>query len=194
LKKRRLIDWQYVLGLLFLPFLVMGVILLISHIQGLVRYNPAYFTEEYRSRYEVPSDLLADLETALRTGDTSLLAEVQGVSRVPSNIVPVPKLRFIIFWGYTKKYSEILFMDTSNYHRYMQHLKVVDGRYVQVPDGLYYQVNSGKWITTFGPGALLWWMLVILFTFAVWVYRLMAAYRRDRFGNTIPEKNNQITR
>lgn len=187
MKKSKLIDWQYVLGLLFLPFFVMGAILLIAFTQGLVRYNPAYFTDEYRVRYEVPTDLLADLETALQSGDTALLAEVQGVYRVPNQITPLPKLRFMVFWEFSKNYSEYLFVDMSNYYHHMQHLKVVDGRYVQVPDGLYYQVSSGKWITTFGPSALLWWLVVILFTIAVWVYRSMAAFRQERFGKSSPE-------
>lgn len=188
---RRTIDGQYVLGLLLLPFLIVGVFLLIAFIEDLTRYNPAYFNDGYQARYNVPNPLITHLENALRSGDETLLAKLQGTHHVPRNMKSNPNLRFLIFWEYDGKYSEYLFIDTSNYHRHMQHLKEVNGRYIRVPDGLYYLMNSGRWLSTFGPIAVFWWLVVILFTLGIWFYRSMAAYRQRQYGDHGPERNQK---
>lgn len=182
MERPKKVDWPYVIGLLLLPFIVMGAILLVVWVQGLTRYDPAYFSQDYVDRYAVPSELLLELETALRSGDQELLAELQGTKGLPGEMTPLPNLRFLIFWDQSEKYSDYLFMDTRNYHRYMQHLKLVDERYVRVPDGLYYLVDSGGWISTFGPIAAIWWTGVILLTIGIWVYRSMAKVRSDLFS------------
>ena len=143
MNRRRTIDWQYVLGLLLLPFFIVGIFLLIAFIEDLTRYTPAYFDDGYLARYAVPSPLITDLENALRSGDETLLAKLQAIRHVPRNLESKPNLRFKICWEYDGKYSEYLFIDTSNYHRHIQHLKEVNGRYIRVPDGLYYMANSG---------------------------------------------------
>ncbi|MBN1147831.1 MAG: hypothetical protein JXA78_11290 [Anaerolineales bacterium] len=182
MKTQRLIDLQYVLGLLLLPFLLLALAFLIQWAQELVRYEPAYFSAEYVQRYEVPNELLMDAETALRQGDASLMAQVQGTRQVPKAIERLPNVRFLIFWDRYGKYSDYLFMDTRNYHRYMQHIKLVRGRYVTVPEGLYYYLDSGNWVKVFGPLLAIWWLVVILFTLGVWIYRSMAAVRQEMYG------------
>lgn len=182
MKTRRLIDWQYVLGLMLLPVSILVIAFLISWIQGLVRYDPTYFTDEYLKRYAAPSELLMDLETALRNGDSALLAAVQGTQNVPQRLEPLPNVRFLVFWKFDGKYNDYLFMDTTNYHRYMQHVKLVKGRYVNIPETIHFYMDSGRWIQTFGPIMAIWWLVVILFTVVVWVYRHMAAVRQDIFG------------
>ena len=178
----KLIDWPYLIGLLFLLALLAGLALLVGWVDGVLRYDPAYFDEPYLSRYEAPSPLLADLENALRTGDAALLAELQGTRWPAAQIEKLPNVRFLIYWDDDKEYSDYLFMDMKNYHRYMQHLKAMKGRYVVVPDGLYYAVDSGSWIRTFGPLAVVWWLVLVLFTLGVWFYRWMAAVRAERYG------------
>ena len=80
-------------------------------------------------------------------------------------------------------------MDTSNYQRYPQHLKLVNGRYVRVPEGLYYMVDSQKWVSTFFPIAAIWWLLVVIFTVGVWFFRIMADFRRRRFGERTSQES-----
>jgi hypothetical protein len=63
---RRTIDGQYVLGLLLLPFLIVGVFLLIAFSEDLTRYIPAYFNVGYQARYDVPNPLITDLENAFK--------------------------------------------------------------------------------------------------------------------------------
>jgi hypothetical protein len=187
MKKQKLIDLPYVIGLLLLPFLIMGLILLAGFLDGLARYDPALFSEQYLEKYANPNSLITDLETALHTGNTSLLRELQGTRGEPAEFAANPNLRFMIFTDFDGVYSDYLFMDTTNYHRYIQHLKEVGGRYVKVPDGLYYFVNSRDWVSTFGPIMVIWWAIVLLFTIGVWLYRLMARYRQQRFGE-VPRK------
>jgi hypothetical protein len=182
MKSHRIIDWPYVIGLLLLPVFIAGIYLLIAWILAWTRYDPAYFSEDYRKRYSSPNDLLVDLETAIRDGDGELLAEVQGTRPAPGKLEKLSDVRFLIYWDGDQKYSNYLFMDMKNFHRYMQHVRLVNGRYVRVPDGAFYLADSGQWKTTFGPLAVIWWLLVILFTLGVWIYRSMAAYRQKMFG------------
>jgi hypothetical protein len=183
MKNRGLIDWQYVVGLLIVPFVLLAIAFLVSWVQGVVRYNPAYFTQEYLDRYAVKRDLLHDLETAINQGDGPLLAEVQGTRGIQKNLEPLPNVHFSIYWDRDSKYDDYLFMDTRNYHRYMQYLKQTKGRYVRVPEGFYYYMDSGNWINIFGPLLAFYWMVVILSTISVWVYRSMAAVRKEMYAS-----------
>lgn len=187
MKLRKWVDWTYVIGLLLLPFFIMGIFLLLALIQDLTRYNPHFFNVEFQERYAVPNDVITDLEIALMRADSELLAETQGTKSGPQQLEPNPNLRFMIMLAADGKYIDYLFMDTSNYQRYPQHLKKVNGRYVRVPEGLYYLVDSRKWVTTFFPLAAIWWLLVILFTISIMFFRVMAAYRRNQFGELTPE-------
>jgi len=182
MKTRKLVDLPYVIGLMVLPLSLAALFLLVAWIIGMTRYNPAFFSEDYQERYAVPSPLLADMENALRNGDGGLMAQLQGTRQVPSNLEKLPNTRFLIFWDKHGKYTDYLYMDMKNYHRYLQHLRMVNGRYVRVPDGAYYLADSGRWKTTFGPLAVVYWLLVILFTLGVWIYRSMSAYREKVFG------------
>ena len=182
MKTRKLIDWPYVIGLLLLPIVLVGIFLLVAWILSVTRYDPAFFSDAYQERYAFPNPLLTDLENSLRDGDGALLAELQGTRQIPSNPEKLANLRFLIFWDTHGKYTDYLFMDMKNYHRYLQHLRIVNGRYVRVPDGAYYLADSGRWKTTFGPLAVVYWLLVILFTLGVWIYRSMSAYREKVFG------------
>lgn len=183
------IDWTYVIGLLLLPIMIMGAILLAGLIQGLTRYNYGYFNQDYQQRYAVPNNLITDLETALREGNEDLMAEIQGTRNAEIKTGANPNLRFMIMLESSGKYLDYLFMDTTNYRRYPQHLKQLNGRYIRVPEGLFYAVDSRQWISTFFPLAALWWMLVILFTISVWFYRLMANYRQRRLGEIPPDQD-----
>jgi hypothetical protein len=181
-KYPRTIDWPYVIGLLLLPFLILGVFLLVAWIDGWVRYDPAYFTSDYLKRYSTRDQLLTDLESAIRSGDPTLLAESQGTRPSSTKLEPLPNVHLMIFWDGDQKYINYLFMDTRNYQRYMQHVRSVRGRFVRVPDGLFFLADSGQWKLSFGPILVVWYILVILFTLGTWIYRSMAIYRHRVFG------------
>ena len=71
IKKRRLLDWRWLVGLTVLPLVVIGLYLLLALILDIpaLRYAPRYFTDDYRTRYDSPSSVVMDLEHALRTDD-----------------------------------------------------------------------------------------------------------------------------
>jgi len=181
MREYRILDWPYIIGLLLLPIAVLVIVLVAGWVDGLLRFHPDYFTSPYLEKYREPTNVLTDLEEALRQGDADSLKAIEGTRDTSSHLEPLPNVRFIIFWESDGKYTDYLFMDTKNYHRYMQHLKFYRGRYVRVPDGLYFYVDSGRWVRTFGPIAAIWWILVILFTAVFYIYRSMERFRASLF-------------
>jgi hypothetical protein len=182
IKAKKTIDWSYVLGLMVIPPVILAFLFLIAGIQGLLRYNPAYFTPEIVERYSQPVSLIDDLENAIEKGDSKQMAVLRGTRQVPRGLKPLPDVHFTIFWDQEGKYWNYLFQDTSTYTRYMQHLKIVNGRYVVVPENLYYYIDSGLWKTFFFPLAIIWWLIVALFTLGMWVYRTMIKVRKEIYG------------
>lgn len=179
--ERRSMDWPYIVGLLLLPIAIVGIFLIAGWVDGLLRFHPDYFTPAYLKRYADPASVLTDLERALRQGDAETLKALEGTRLITRDLAPMPNVRFIILWEGDEKYMDYLFMDTHNYHRYMQHIKFFRGRYVRVPEGLYYYVDSGQWLSTFGPIAAVWWILVSLFTIGFYIYRSMERFRASLF-------------
>jgi hypothetical protein len=186
MKTQKMIDWQYVLGLLMLPVVIVALLLLIGYIQGFIHYDPRYFTPEYVDRYQNVDAVITNLEQALQNGDAGLLAEVRGTRSTPGNLKPAPNLVFSILGEQGEKYQDYLFADRVTYHRFMMHLKKVKNRYVVVPENLYYYVDSGRWTRTFLPIAMIWWLGVILFTAGMWVYRYMEVLRQKMWGGGAP--------
>ncbi len=181
-KAKRLVNWRIVLFLLLVPFLGAGLAIIIAYVQGQVRYNPEYFSEEHIERYQILAPFLTDLETALKEGDENLMAVLQGTRSTPSFIPPNPNIRYSFLLNRQGGYDNHIFWDIETYVRYVQHIKNVDGRYVIVPESLYYYVDSGIWPTVFTPPALYWWTFVIITTIVLWVYRFLAAVRKQLFA------------
>ncbi len=181
MREYRTLDWPYIVGLLLLPIAVLVIFLVAGWVDGLFRFHPDYFSSPYLEKFREPTSVLTELEKALRQGDVDSLKAIEGTRRASTHLEPLPNVRFMIFWESDGKYTDYLFMDTKNYHRYMQHLKFHQGRYVRVPDGLYFYVDSGRWVRTFGPIAAIWWILVILFTAVFYVYRSMEQFRASLF-------------
>lgn len=181
-RPRRLINWIVVLFLLLVPFLATGAAYMITFIQRQVRYNPEYFSEEYVAQYQVLNPFLSDLETALQDGDEGLMAVLQGTRSTPGSLQPNPNIRYSFLLDRQGGYDNHIFWDIETYGRYVQHIKKVDGRFVVVPESLYYYVDSGIWPTVFTPPALYWWSFVIIITIGLWIYRFLAAVRRELFA------------
>ena len=178
----RFINWKFVLFLLVVPFLATGVAFVIVFVQGQLRYNPEYFSEEYVARYQILAPFLTDLETALQNGDAELMSVLQGTHGNPRPITPNQNIRYSFLLNRQGGYDNHIYWDIQTYVRYVQHIKEVDGRYVVVPASLYYYVDSGSWPTVFTPPALYWWSFVLIITVAIWIYRFLAAVRRELFG------------
>lgn len=179
---RRYVDWPYVLGLAVLPVVVVGVLFGIAAIQGLTRYNPAYFTADYLTLYDTPGSVARALEVALRDGDQQLLHELQATKRAPAAFAAQPKLIFVFLLSVQGDYFQYLYFNTDSFIRVTENVKQHDGRYVEVPSNLYYYMDSGQWTTVAAPIAATWWILLAVYTLATYVYRRMATARQRMFN------------
>lgn len=178
---RRYVDWPYVLGLVLLPVAGMLVLFGVVLIQSLSRFDPAYFTAPYLERFASPGAVAIELEQALRLGDQQLMAELLATRREPGPMEPRPALIFTFLLGIDGDYFRYLYFDSSNYNRVIQYVTERDGRYVVSEPDLYYYIDSGRWTTVAAPVAATWWILVIVYTIATYVYRRTAAARRRMY-------------
>jgi len=167
------------------PLMLMGIILAAGLVIGTIQYAPVYFTEDYVQRYRTPASLLEELEQVIQQGDTLRVAELQGVRWSPRNITPIPKIQFSMFWSKDEKYQDYLYFDTSNYHRYIYHLKMVNSRYVWAPESLYYYVDSGRWVRTFFPILAIWWIVLFLYIVTRRVYHALTGFKPETTSQRI---------
>jgi len=179
MKRFRLVDWQRMLLLALSPFLPMVIILVVGLVIGTFQYDTAYFTENYVQRYQTPASLLEELEQVIQQGNTPKAAELQGIRWSPRIITPIPELQFSILWSDDGKYQDYLYIDASNNHRHVFHLKMVNGRYVWTPESLYYYVDSGRWVRTFFPILAIWWIVLFLYVVTRWVYHALTGFKPE---------------
>ncbi len=167
-------------ALTMLPLVAAGVYLLTTGIAGVpgLRYDPAYFSAEYVSRYNAPSAVIIDLERAIRSGDRQLMAELQGLRR-PTTFPTSPHVRMTILYNVTDRYFSYLFWDTKTYDRFPYHVEQVGGRWVVAPEDGYYYFHSGRWLGTWLPLAELWWVFEATIVLMVGLYRLLIRWRRE---------------
>ena len=179
---QKLIDWPYVIGLLLLPVVLVAVLLLAGKLQRIGRYDPAYFSPEYRDRYNTPGAVLTDVETALLHGDEQLMNQLLATRKGSRPLTARPEVGFVFMAGTQGDYLEYLFLDRQNYSRVMQYVREENGRYIAADADFYFYVDSGRWVEVAGPLAALWWILVLLFTGGVFVYRRLAVARLAMWG------------
>lgn len=179
-KQKPLIDWPYFIGLLLVPIIIVLIAFLATWIQGMTRWDPSLFTQEYLDQYEAPGSVAIDLERALKDGDEALLRQLQGTRTVQNPPEPRPQLIYALLWDVEGEYFDYLYFNASNYRRLIQHVRLVEGRYVTVPESLYYYMDSGDWAQVGSPLAITWWILVLLYTVMTFVYRYMDRWRHQR--------------
>ena len=136
---------------------------IISVLMGMTRYDEAYFTDEYTARYSSPGPVAAALEQALRTGDEELLTELHGTSYVPS-VEKNENLIFSILISVENDYFNYMYWDTRTFARITQYVTKVGERYVASEPDLYYYMQSGRWASVVGPLAVLWWIMILIYT------------------------------
>lgn len=141
-----------------MPLVLLGLLALAMQAHGLLRYDPAYFSEPYVERYGTPDSVASALERALQTADGALLAELQGL-RSPRAFETNRLIDFVRMSERTDRYITYLYVDLQTYDRYPHHVEWVDGRWVVSPVDVYYLMQSGRWQRVFLPAALAWWFL-----------------------------------
>lgn len=138
------------------PLVGLGLLVSLAKVYGLVRHDPAYFTGAYRAQYATPAVVAKALETALQTGDLSLMAELQGL-RWPTTFDTSPAMTWVQLWERTDRYVTYLYYDVSTNEPYPYHMEEVKGRWVVSPSDLYHFVESGAYKSRFLTFSLLWW-------------------------------------
>ncbi len=186
MRSSKMIDWQYVIGLVLLPFLLLGIAMLTAFIQGRTRYDPAYFTQQYQDLYQNPDAVMARWEQAMQSGNAKRIQEIEGTNSGPGDIEALPAVQFVGFIGKDERYSDYLFLNWDNYHRYALHVKAHNGRYISVSEGIYYYIDSGRWVQTFIPLLVIWYVAMFLFTVGLWIYRYMAMVREQMYQDRAP--------
>jgi hypothetical protein len=182
-KKRRLIDWRWLVGITALPLVVIGLFLLLALIVAMpsLRYAPRYFTDDYRARYDAPSSVVIDLEHALRTDDRAAMAELEGLRR-PTLFATRENMRVTILYDTENGYWNYLFFDTVSYERFAHHVEQVNGRWVVAPEDIVYYHKSGEWKQTFFPLAAIYWLVEIVSVLGVLSYRITHGWRQETLG------------
>jgi hypothetical protein len=176
-KKSGLINWKRALAFLSVPIVVGALLLAATRLVELFRYDESLFTESYSEIYSSPGSVAIDLEHALRTGDATLLRELQGVQSAPEPFQPNTHLVLSILTEVDGEYFHYMYFDQQEFKRLTKFIKKVDSRWVEVPEGLFYYVDSGQWLRFFAPLAALYWSLVVVVHLGVLVYRVTRRYR-----------------
>ena len=166
---------------MLLTFAILLVLLAIRIVQYFTRYDDRFFTEEYRSRFETPSSVAFELEGALRDGDEDLMGELLGTRAGSDAMEPRPSLVYVFLVDRAGDYFHYLYFNQDDYHREVQFIKEVNGRYVASEDDLYFYVDSGRWKEVAGPLIATWWVLMIVATGVMYTYRYMARVRESRY-------------
>jgi hypothetical protein len=175
------VRFRWIALVALFPFLVLGLAVLVSRVYDLVRYDPTYFADVYLERYDRPGELARDLEEALQTGDTELLAELQGL-RWPAEFPTSPDITFIMLWERTDRFITYLFFNNRTYERQPQYVEERGGRWVVSPEDLHYYLHSGKWREVFLPLAIVWWLVGFLAIAMVWLFRASETMRARLYG------------
>lgn len=175
------LNLRWFLAAALAPPVLAGLFVLVVQIQGIRRYDPAYFSETYAERYDTPGAVVRALESALQTNDRALLVELQGLRR-PAAFETSPKLIFVMLWEHGDRYISYLYFDMGTYKRHMHYVEKVRGRWVVAPPDAHYYLHSGRWLLVFLPVAIVWWLLEIVVILGVLVYRLSARLRERMHG------------
>jgi hypothetical protein len=176
------VNLRWALAAALLPLVLAGLFVLVVQVQGLRRYDPAYFSGTYAERYDTPGAVARALEGALQTNDRALLAELQGLRRLAA-FKTSPKLIFVMLWEHGDRYISYLYFEMDTYKRHVHYVEQVGERWIVSPPDAYYYLHSGRWLVVFTPLAIVWWLLEIVVTLAVLVYRLSARLRVQMYGS-----------
>ena len=169
-------------GLVLLPLLIAGLFVLIVNIQAQFRYDKSYFTPEYQEIYDAPGIVAMALEQALRTGNTSLFADLTGLNKKPGPLEPNLNIRLTILLDVDDAgYFKYLYFNVKNYERAPHYIKEVNNRWVVVPQDAYFYLDSGQWLLTFTPLAAIWWLFLIVVGSGIFVFQWAARVRRVLF-------------
>lgn len=179
-KSKRLLNVRLILVVALLPPVAVGLFALAVTLQGISRYDSAYFTGEYVERYSSPGEVARQLEVALQTDDRALLAELQGLHQT-TTFATGPDIILVMLWERSDRYSTYVYIDMDTLERHSHHVEQVRGRFVASPTDTHYYLYSGQWLKVAGPVATVWWLAGAVAILAMWVSRLSARLREHMY-------------
>ena len=176
-------NWKTVIVSTLLPLLAAGAFALFATIQGwpALRYDPAYFEEPYRAKYDSPREALNALEQVFKTNDAGLLAEVQGLRR-PRPVSTNPRLFGAMLWERSGDYYSYMYWDPTNWHRTLIQTLEVNGRWVVAPEDAYFFLRSGLWLDTWKPIAYIYWLAELAVLIVASLNHLAKRWRRQWYA------------
>ncbi len=184
MKSRTVYIW---IGLFLLPLIAAGIFILALRLQGLIRYDPSYFTEHYQELYPSPGAVASAIELALHNNTPSVFVELTGLRHKIRPPQANPDIHLMVVLRVTDSgYYQYLFFNVKTYERIVYHIKKVDGRWVMVPRSPYYFLDSGDWLLFFIPAATIWWSLLAVVAVGTAIYRLAARFREQQYR---PDQN-----
>ena len=191
MKVRQFVSLRWVLFVALMPLVVAVIYLLWLQLHGLVRYDKAYFAQEYQEKYAMPGPTALALEGALKSDDQALIAELQGLRR-PASFETSPKMAFTMLWERTDRYISYMYFDIDTYYRHMHYFEQVEGRWVVSPTDLYYMFYSGGWLKVFTPLSIVWWLVGTIVILVMVVFQISARLREGMLpgGQGAVEESN----
>jgi len=171
------------IGVALVPLILLGIYALYAYIHEQFRYDEKYFSEEFKEAYAAPGVVALELENVLRTGDKAQLSDLQGLRRAVRDVQPNPNLRFAILIEIDDQgYFHYLYFDSRTFLRETHYVKEVDNRWVVVPEDLYFYWDSGNWTSVFMPIAIVWWLILLVYELARFLFHRAAGYRKNRMS------------
>ncbi len=163
--------------------IVAAVFIAIASAQGIaaLRYDDALFAEAYQQKYDSPRAALDGLEQVFRTGDRTLLKELEGTRRARP-LLMTSDLFGAVMWSREHNLYSYMYWDADTFDRYLFHLDEIGGRWVVVPEDAYFFLRTGLWQATWLPIALVYWLAEIAALFVIGLARMSRRWQRNRLA------------
>jgi hypothetical protein len=144
------------------------------------RYDISYFTPKFQEMYSAPGDVAVALEEVLRTGDSLVYSELTGLRLKARAPEANPNMALTIVLEVDELgYFHFLYFDVKTYERAVYYIKEINDRWVVVPQDAVFAFNSGRWLVTFLPLAVIWWVILFIAGLGFVIFRASAKFRKE---------------
>ncbi len=170
-----------IIGLVLLPIIIAALYVIFVLVQGIFRYDQAYFTQYYQEAYQAPYLASGALELAIQTGDDDLYAQLTGL-RVQNHLpITNPDIVYgVLLETDDNGYFHYMFINKHTYKRSMFYLQKVNDRWIVSPEDAHFLYYSDRWLKAFIPLTIVYWMILIVVELAIAVHRFSIRERDAR--------------